>query len=162
MNETERSTAPAVQVPIPMLLTCPACSKRHVDQGEFATKPHTVHACQHCGATWRPCVEATVGVEFLPGFRDAEELDRPNTQELGAMAQELRGREIGGHSWSSSLSSRIEHLIAYVEMLERQVATMASLPSTTPTRKPKVLSLSEVGEIVARRMGPQNTEGEGV
>ena len=26
--------------PIPMLLWCPSCGARHVDAGEFATKPH--------------------------------------------------------------------------------------------------------------------------
>ena len=58
--------------PIPMLLTCPSCGKRHVDTGEFATRPHHTHACQHCGMTWRPAVVPTVGVQFLPGFKDSE------------------------------------------------------------------------------------------
>ena len=57
--------------PIPMLLHCPMCGKRHVDRGEFATKPHHTHSCQHCGVTWRPAVVHTVGVRFLPGFKDA-------------------------------------------------------------------------------------------
>lgn len=39
--------------PIPMLLWCPECSKRHIDVGEFETKPHHTHACQHCGHVWR-------------------------------------------------------------------------------------------------------------
>ncbi len=56
--------------PIPMYLTCPRCSARHVDEGEFATKPHHTHSCQSCGLTWRPAVCATVGVEFLPGFKN--------------------------------------------------------------------------------------------
>lgn len=56
--------------PIPMLLFCPECWKRHVDQGEFATKHHHTHACQYCGHVWRPAIVATVGVQFLPGFRD--------------------------------------------------------------------------------------------
>jgi hypothetical protein len=56
--------------PIPMILTCPSCGERHVDQGEFATKPHHTHACQHCGMVWRPALVATVGVQFLPGFKD--------------------------------------------------------------------------------------------
>lgn len=56
--------------PIPMLLTCPSCGERHIDEGEFATKPHHTHACQHCGMCWRPAVTATVGVQFLPGFKD--------------------------------------------------------------------------------------------
>lgn len=56
--------------PIPMLLWCPQCNERHVDKGAFTTKPHHTHACQKCGMTWRPAVIDTVGVEFLPGFKD--------------------------------------------------------------------------------------------
>lgn len=56
--------------PIPMLLTCPVCNKRHIDEGDFATKVHHTHACQHCGTCWRPAVVATVGVQFLPGFKN--------------------------------------------------------------------------------------------
>lgn len=56
--------------PIPMLLTCPACGERHLDAGRFATHPHHTHACQACGMVWRPAKVATVGVRFLPGFKD--------------------------------------------------------------------------------------------
>jgi len=59
--------------PIPMLLWCPDCFERHIDQGEFATKSHHTHACQHCGVVWRPAIVATVGVRFLPGFKDDQE-----------------------------------------------------------------------------------------
>jgi rubredoxin len=55
---------------IPMLLRCPECSVRHIDEGEFATKPHHTHACQECGAVWRPAIVPTVGVRFLPGFKN--------------------------------------------------------------------------------------------
>lgn len=57
--------------PIPLRLTCPQCGALHVDRGEFATKPHHTHACQECGMVWRPAVVETVGVQFLPGFKDA-------------------------------------------------------------------------------------------
>lgn len=57
--------------PVPMLLTCPSCGKRHVDEFEWAQKPHHTHACQHCGTVWRPANIDTVGVRFLPGFRNA-------------------------------------------------------------------------------------------
>lgn len=56
--------------PIPMWLTCPVCMSRHIDEGEFATKPHHTHSCQTCGLTWRPAVVPTVGVAFLPGFKN--------------------------------------------------------------------------------------------
>ena len=58
--------------PIPMLIWRPECGERHVDQGEFKTKPHHTHACQQCGHVWRPAIVATVGVKFLPGFKDKE------------------------------------------------------------------------------------------
>ncbi len=60
----------AEPAPIPMLLWCPLCHERHVDQGEFATKPHKDHSCQRCGLTWRPAKVPTCGVQFLPGYRD--------------------------------------------------------------------------------------------
>jgi hypothetical protein len=56
--------------PIPMLLQCPCCAARHIDEGEWATKPHHTHACQNCGLAWRPAVVDTVGVRFLPGFKN--------------------------------------------------------------------------------------------
>lgn len=58
---------------IPLLLWCPECGKRHIDQGEFATKFHHTHSCQHCGMTWRPAIEFTTGVQFLPGFKDSDD-----------------------------------------------------------------------------------------
>lgn len=68
------SRAAGFTVPVPMYLTCPKCGARHVDAGEFATKPHHTHSCQECGLTWRPAVVPTVGVQFLPGFKDERKL----------------------------------------------------------------------------------------
>lgn len=58
--------------PIPIILYCPMCHFKHVDVGEFATKPHHTHACQgpKCGLVWRPAVVNTVGVEYLPGYKN--------------------------------------------------------------------------------------------
>ncbi len=56
--------------PVPMLLWCPECGERHVDVGDFATKPHHTHACQGCGHVWRPAIVATCGVQFLPGYKN--------------------------------------------------------------------------------------------
>lgn len=58
--------------PIPMLLICPGCGCRHIDKGEFETKNHHTHACQYCGTVWRPAIVDTIGVLFLPGFKDTE------------------------------------------------------------------------------------------
>ena len=55
---------------VPMILYCPDCGERHIDEGEWATKEHHTHACQACGATWRPVVIPTTGVKFLPGFKN--------------------------------------------------------------------------------------------
>jgi hypothetical protein len=59
-----------VPKPIPIILTCPACCARHIDVGEFASKVHHTHACQTCGLVWRPAIVPTVGVQFLPGYKD--------------------------------------------------------------------------------------------
>lgn len=56
--------------PIPMLLHCPMCNGRHIDPEGF--KPHHTHACQHCGHCWRPALVRTVGVQYLPGFKNEE------------------------------------------------------------------------------------------
>ena len=63
---------PPTSDPIPMILWCPVCMFRHVDVGEFATRPHHTHSCQNCGMCWRPAIVATVGVHFLPGFKNEE------------------------------------------------------------------------------------------
>ena len=55
---------------IPMLLWCPGCGRRHIDEGVFATKEHRDHACQACGLVWRPSLVPTCGVQFLPGYRN--------------------------------------------------------------------------------------------
>ena len=56
--------------PIELILHCPECGGRHIDEGIFATKEHHTHACQHCGFVWRPAVEPTKGVQFLKGFKN--------------------------------------------------------------------------------------------
>lgn len=72
-NERERDYLAEIRrlrLPIPMLLWCPECRARHIDVGVFVTKPHHTHACQSCGHCWRPALVPTVGVQFLPGFRN--------------------------------------------------------------------------------------------
>lgn len=70
---TKRSKPSPRVKPIPMIIWCPFCNGRHIDVGKFATKAHATHACQHCGAVWRPALVPTVGVEFLPGYKDDAE-----------------------------------------------------------------------------------------
>lgn len=64
---------PGQKKPMPIRLHCPACGELHIDEGEFADKVHHTHACQSCGEVWRPAVEPTVGVRFLPGFKNEKE-----------------------------------------------------------------------------------------
>ncbi len=54
---------------LPMIMYCPICTGRHIDEKEFAEKPHHTHACQHCGHVWRPAKCNTHGVQFLPGYK---------------------------------------------------------------------------------------------
>ena len=56
----------ATASPIPMVLACPTCHERHVDEGEWATRPHKTHLCSRCGALFRPANVPTVGVAALP------------------------------------------------------------------------------------------------
>ena len=70
-GQEPRARSQEPSVPVPMLLRCPSCNERHIDEGEFALKPHHTHACQICGEVWRPAIVATVGVHFLPGFKNA-------------------------------------------------------------------------------------------
>jgi len=59
---------PASPEPIPMLLRCPAqdCGSIHLDEDEWAVRPHKTHQCQICGEEWRPANVPTVGVVSLP------------------------------------------------------------------------------------------------
>ncbi len=60
--------------PVPLILSCPRCGERHVDEGAFATKVHRDHSCQNCGLTWRAALVPTVGVLFLPGYKNHQGL----------------------------------------------------------------------------------------
>ena len=58
--------------PIRMRLPCESCGRLHIDEGDFATKPHHTHQCEACGLVWRPAEQCTVGVMFLwPQAKDA-------------------------------------------------------------------------------------------
>lgn len=72
--------------PIPIRLHCPACGTLHIDEGDFATKPHHTHACQGCGMIWRPAKVDTVGVRFLPGYKN---------EPAAASPQQLADRQLG-------------------------------------------------------------------
>lgn len=70
----------AARAPIPMRLHCPGrlddgsvCGVLHIDEGEFATRSHKVHACQSCGEHFQPALVPTVGVRWLPGCKNEED-----------------------------------------------------------------------------------------
>lgn len=80
IEEAQMSEPVSFSSPIPpmigekvtsMILFCPMCHSRHIEEGEFVTKKHHTHACQICGFVWRPAVEYTAGVKFLLGFKNA-------------------------------------------------------------------------------------------
>lgn len=70
VDAVEEMVVPKKPDPIPMLLWCPECGERHIDEGTFAATPHHTHACQHCGHVWRPALVPTKGVQFLPGYKN--------------------------------------------------------------------------------------------
>lgn len=59
--------------PIPMILYCPICCYQHLDEEEWATRPHKTHQCQHCSHEWRPANVATVGVAELQPHHEGGE-----------------------------------------------------------------------------------------
>ena len=88
LPEPEAGARSEPPLPVPMLLWCPECNERHVDRGEFATKPHHTHACQFCGHVWRPAIAPTTGVQFLPGFKNEPEPASSRSPALGRRAAE--------------------------------------------------------------------------
>lgn len=67
------------EVPFPCTLYCPFCWTLHVDEGEWATRPHHKHLCQNpkCGKLWR--VEPyCYGVD--PGPKDDMQYDYGHAQ----------------------------------------------------------------------------------
>jgi hypothetical protein len=55
--------------PVPMIMFCPSCGSRHIDQADpdngWLNPPHRSHLCAACGHIWRPADIATVGVEEI-------------------------------------------------------------------------------------------------
>lgn len=51
-----------------LVICCPACGRQHIDDGEWAERPHRTHLCSGCGCTWRPFEHHTVGVSYAESF----------------------------------------------------------------------------------------------
>ena len=58
--------------PIALRLFCPECGFQHIDEGEWATRPHRTHLCLNCGIEWRVSPDFTVGVRDHSAARKAE------------------------------------------------------------------------------------------
>lgn len=54
--------------PVPVTIYCPKCETMHLDDGEWATRPHKTHLCLECGQEWRPFPYATVGVDDFGNY----------------------------------------------------------------------------------------------
>lgn len=94
LREDTARTVLDASAPIPMILHCPVCHARHIDEGELATKPHKTHACQSCGILWRPAIAPTVGVQFLPGCKNEPVQRNPTPDEVRTAWQDW-GRSVG-------------------------------------------------------------------
>lgn len=66
-TQSEAFRASAGDKPTPMVLHCPQCKLKHVDEGIWATLPHRWHLCEACKHEWKPSAGYTVGVEEVPG-----------------------------------------------------------------------------------------------
>ncbi len=72
-DDTDLYAAWIDDTPLPLVMYCPA-GHQHIDEGEWATRPHKTHQCQFkvtqligghwglCGLEWRPADFPTVGV----------------------------------------------------------------------------------------------------
>lgn len=109
---------------IPMILTCPSCGERHIDEQDFAKVPHHTHACQGCGMVWRPAKVNTHGVRFLPGYANADKLPSGVAEALGPERDDDWARDV---FWDAVLRSEYatadrrkfpdEHDLAAIEII---------------------------------------------
>lgn len=112
--------------PIPMILICPCCNGRHIDKDDFATKPHHTHACQHCGAVWRPALGPTVGVTFLPGFKNTtSDLNVLETETLQQLVEDCRGVLALG-TWQSAAGPEVQAALERLRQALPALLTEAS------------------------------------
>lgn len=59
--------------PRPLMLYCPKCYTQHIDEGEWATRPHKTHQCQQCKYEWCPLEHDTIGVRSMVAVRTLPE-----------------------------------------------------------------------------------------
>lgn len=66
LHECRIEPHPTPNAAVPMLLWCPRCERKHIDEHMWETRSHKTHLCRWCKHEWRPFEYATVGVERLP------------------------------------------------------------------------------------------------
>jgi hypothetical protein len=153
-------------VPTAMFLTCPVCGGRHIDTGRFATHPHATHSCQHCGCTWRPAVEPTCGVQYLPGFVNADNGDacvavvapEPSLRQASRAVQHAEDDLVRALSALEGLSRANRFLRAE---LSEHAAAEALAAEESATRRDEVRSLRERSNAIFHRLWSASVGSEG-
>jgi hypothetical protein len=124
---------------------CPTCRKIHVDRGVGATKPHSTHLCEHCGALW--CTP-TVGIEA--GTPKLYEIDDGGARHWVAAHSPARAKQV----WVDAIGEAPEEWVTEPpEVTEVDRKKMATLTFTfedgTKTAMANVFDLYDDEGIVA-------------
>lgn len=132
------------QGPIPVVIDCPRCGCRHIDEGEWATKPHKTHQCQSCKHEWRPFEVPTVGVwenQFVAWAsrhvaettRDAVEINR-----MCAMVHKLNEKWWRGLHSGEPIDRNVGELLmlAVTELAEAMEGHRKNLPDDKLPHRP--------------------------
>lgn len=165
--------------PVPMLLWCPECHRRHIDEGTFATKPHHTHACQHCGLAWRPAIVATVGVQFLPGFKnetppaaleEAEPDEEPAPPLQGDWRESADDRELalfvdhirraGVHIWTDNKTREVAYWTAVIFDKGEEFET-SEIWDSCPEAQAAVEGMVFHGKTLPLRLTPKEGKADG-
>lgn len=139
--------------PVPLILVCPGpvsngangtrvCGVRHIDEGEFAARPHKTHTCQTCGFRWQPALVPTVGVRFLPGCENAapkksfsNSTPRPDFSHYDSYNPEYG-------------LAHFEHLISGGQVILSESVSPASVRKIAGTTLPPMLPKGATGTIL--------------
>ena len=82
--------------PVQLELDCPKCDRQHIDEGEWATRPHKTHQCQSCGHEWKPFDYETVGVSLSNRDKAKRYFDSRYTYHLSYSGRYLLSKEKKG------------------------------------------------------------------
>jgi len=97
---------PATGSPVPVTIFCPECAVPHLDEGEWATRPHKTHQCQSCGHEWRPFPFATVGVEHpRPATGEAVALHPRTVDLVDRFAAALKEKLAKAEEWLEAVAA---------------------------------------------------------